>query len=146
MVCGLTVVKMVVCLGRRQPAWEEEGAVCDGGRVARSGGCGEELPWGREEAQGCSPLSGWAIDLGEEEGPTEARGQEADCSGYRRQADSLRPSGERQCGAVGISERIASAEDISRRMSLLETGSWAVGGPVWLTDSRETWDIGKKLG
>lgn len=88
-----------------------------------------------EEVQGCSPLSGWTIDPGKEESPTEAGEQEADCIGQRRRADCLRAGGENLCRAAGISERNASAEEVSL-MSLLETGSW-VGRGSSLADGRE---------
>ena len=60
-------------------AWEKDGAVWeeDGVCVVRSGRYGGAHVGG-EEAQGCSPLSGWAIGLGEEESHTEACGQEDD--------------------------------------------------------------------
>jgi hypothetical protein len=73
------VVEMVVFLGRGWMAWEKDGAVWeeDGVCVVRSGRYGGAHVGG-EEAQGCSPLSGWAIGLGEEESHTEACGQEDD--------------------------------------------------------------------
>lgn len=42
MVCGLTAVEVMVCMGRGQAAWEEVGAVWeeDDGKVVRSGRCG----------------------------------------------------------------------------------------------------------
>lgn len=91
---------------------------------------------GMQEVQGCSPLSGWTIDPGKEESPTEAGEQEADCIGQRRQADCLGVGGESLCWAAEISERNASAEEVSL-MSLLETGSWAGRGSS-LADGRDT--------
>lgn len=53
------------------------------------------------------------VDLAKEERPIGAGGQEADCNGFRRQADCLRDSGKRLCGTAGISGMDAGAEDIS---------------------------------
>lgn len=49
---------------------------------------------GEPEAQDCFPLSGWVIDLGEDESHNEACGQEDDYRGCRRQAHRLRADGE----------------------------------------------------
>lgn len=63
------------------------------------------------------------VDLAKEERPIGAGGQEADCNGFRRQADCLRDSGER----LWNSRDIRNGCRCRRHQSDVPVGDWLLG-------------------